>query len=82
MGSSVHLAAAAHLAAASANFLIFEFSSTPNPIGDVLLTARLRPEHGILRVPDGPGLGITFDEARLHMHIADDRPSRATSFTN
>jgi D-galactarolactone cycloisomerase len=69
MGTSLHVAAAAHLAAASANFLIFEFSSTPNPIGDVLLTAPLRPEGGILRVPDGPGLGITFDETKLAQHL-------------
>jgi L-alanine-DL-glutamate epimerase-like enolase superfamily enzyme len=71
MGSSVHVAAAAHLAAASANFLIFEFSSTPNPIGEDLLTAPLHPEGGILRVPDGPGLGITFDETKLRAHIAE-----------
>jgi D-galactarolactone cycloisomerase len=82
MGSSVHVAAAAHLAAASANFLIFEFSSTPNPIGDGLLTAPLHPEHGVLRLPDGPGLGITFDEARLFAHIADTRPLAPTSFMN
>jgi D-galactarolactone cycloisomerase len=69
MGTSVHVAAAAHLAAASANFLIFEFSSTPNPIGDALLTRPLRPERGILRVPDGPGLGIDFDEGRLREHL-------------
>lgn len=69
MGTSVHVAAAAHLAAASANFLIFEFSSTPNPIGDQLLTAPLHPEHGILTVPDGPGLGIEFDMDRLNAHI-------------
>ena len=69
MGTSVHVAAAAHLAAASANFLIFEFSSTPNPIGDVLLTTPLHPEGGILRVPDGPGLGIEFDEAKLQQHL-------------
>jgi L-alanine-DL-glutamate epimerase-like enolase superfamily enzyme len=71
MGSSVHVAAAAHLAAASANFLIFEFSSTPNPLGDALLTAPLRPEGGVLRVPDGPGLGITFDEERLRAHLIE-----------
>ncbi len=65
MGSSVHVAAAAHLAAASPNFLIFEFSSTPNPLGDTLLTAPLQPVGGMLTVPDGPGLGITFDETRL-----------------
>ncbi|MCC7372604.1 MAG: mandelate racemase/muconate lactonizing enzyme family protein [Chloroflexi bacterium] len=69
MGTSVHVAAAAHLAAASANFFIFEFSSTPNPIGDVLLTGPLHPVGGALRVPDGPGLGITFDEAKLRQHL-------------
>lgn len=70
MGSSVHVAAAAHLAAASANFLVFEFSSTPNPIGERLLTAPLHPEGGYLALPTGPGLGITFDEERLQAHIA------------
>lgn len=70
MGSSVHVAAAAHLAAASANFLVFEFSSTPNPIGERLLTAPLHPEGGYLQVPSGPGLGIDFDEERLQEHIA------------
>ena len=69
MGSSVHVAAAAHLAAASANFLVLEFSSTPNPIGEALLTGPLHPENGVLRVPDGPGLGIGLDEDRLREHI-------------
>lgn len=69
MGTSIHVAAAAHLAAASANFLIFEFSSTPNPIGDRLLTAPLHPEQGTLMVPDAPGLGIEFDMSRLESHI-------------
>ncbi len=68
MGSSVHIAAAAHLGAASGNFLIFEFPSTPNPIGDGLLTHRLRPEGGMLTVPMGPGLGITFDDEAFGRH--------------
>lgn len=72
MGTSIHVAAAAHLAAASANFLIFEFSSTPNPIGECLLTAPLHPEDGLLRVPDGPGLGITLDDERLAAHLLDE----------
>ena len=57
MGSSVHVAAAAHLAAASANFLIFEFSSTPNPIGEDLLTAPLHPEGGICGCRPVPASG-------------------------
>jgi D-arabinonate dehydratase/D-galactarolactone cycloisomerase len=71
MGTSVHVAAAAHLAAASSNFLIFEFSSTPNPIGDALMTEPLHPEGGFIRVPEGPGLGITFDEAKLQHHLLE-----------
>jgi L-alanine-DL-glutamate epimerase-like enolase superfamily enzyme len=71
MGSAVHVAAAAHLAAASANFLVLEFPGAPNPLGDDLLTAPLRPEGGQLRVPAGPGLGIAFDEERLRAHLAD-----------
>jgi L-alanine-DL-glutamate epimerase-like enolase superfamily enzyme len=69
MGSSIHVAAAAHLAAASPNFLIFEFPSTPNPIGDALLESSLHPVDGVLHVPEGPGLGIAFDERRLAEHI-------------
>lgn len=72
MGSSIHVAAAAHLAAASPNFLVFEFPSTPNPIGDGLLQSALHPVDGILHVPDGPGLGVTFDEDRLAEHIMAD----------
>lgn len=71
MGTSIHVAAAAHLAAASANFLIFEFSSTQNPIGDRLLSVPLHPEHGILKLPDAPGLGIEFDPSKLQSHIVE-----------
>jgi D-galactarolactone cycloisomerase len=77
MGSSVHVAAAAHLAAASPNFLVFEFPSTPNPIGDDLLRTDLHPEGGVLRVPEGPGLGIEFDEARLSLQLASPTPPEA-----
>lgn len=71
MGTSIHVAAAAHLAAASANFLIFEFSSTPNPIGDRLLTTPLHPEQGILKLPDAPGLGIEFNTSELQAHVVE-----------
>jgi L-alanine-DL-glutamate epimerase-like enolase superfamily enzyme len=67
-GSSIHVAAAAHLAAASSNFLIFELPGSSNPIGDCLLTRPLRPANGMLNIPDGPGLGITFDDDALARH--------------
>jgi hypothetical protein len=36
--------------------------------------APLHPVGGVLRLPDGPGLGLTFREDRLRAHILDDRP--------
>jgi L-alanine-DL-glutamate epimerase-like enolase superfamily enzyme len=81
MGTAIHVAAAAHLAAASANFLVFEFSSTPNPIGDDLLTALLHPEGGFLQVPGGPGLGIEFDDAKLRAHLLASRTRVAPLLT-
>jgi L-alanine-DL-glutamate epimerase-like enolase superfamily enzyme len=78
MGTSVHVAAAAHLAASSANFLIFEFpSGNSNPIGDRLLTSPLHPVCGYLAVPDGPGLGIEFDKALLAEHIWNPEDANA-----
>jgi len=70
IGSWVHLAAALHLAVATPNFLLCEYPNplAPNPLGDDLLTAPLRYEAGHLVIPDGPGLGITFDEAALEAH--------------
>lgn len=69
MGSAIHLAAAAHLAAATANCLLVEFPSAPNPLGDPILAAPFGPERGIISLPEAPGLGITFDEARLAAHV-------------
>jgi L-alanine-DL-glutamate epimerase-like enolase superfamily enzyme len=71
IGSSVHLAAALHLAAATPNCLVCEYPSTPNPIGDPLLKRPLAPEDGQIRLPEGPGLGIEFDEAALSAHRLD-----------
>jgi len=74
MGTAIHVAAAAHLAAASANFALFEIPSAPNPLGDELLTAPLRPRRGVLEVPSGPGLGIEFDRERLARVIEPQSP--------
>jgi D-galactarolactone cycloisomerase len=48
---------------------IFEFDSTPHPIRDAMLTDALRPLHGWLTVPTGPGLGVEIDPAVLR-HFA------------
>ena len=73
MGSSVHVAAALHLAAATPNFLICEYRGPlrPNPLGDVLLQEPIDYADGHLQVPSGPGLGITFDDDALAAHSLD-----------
>ncbi len=73
MGSSVHVAAALHLAAATPNFLICEYRGPlrPNPLGDVLLQEPIHYADGHLQVPPGPGLGITFDDDALAARSLD-----------
>ncbi len=73
MGSSIHVAAALHLAAATPNFLICEYRGPlqPNPLGDVLLQEPIHYAGGHLQVPPGPGLGITFDDDALAARSLD-----------
>jgi len=65
MGSPVHIAASLHLAAATPNFLICECPSGENPIGNNLLKKPIICENGHFEIPQGPGLGIEFDEEEL-----------------
>lgn len=71
IGSWVHLMAALHLAAATPNFLLCEYPNplAPNPLGDALLRQPVHYENGHLVVPEGPGLGIEFDESALVTHL-------------
>lgn len=42
---------------------------------DVIVGGPMRPENGLLRVPDGPGLGVTLDREalrRCHQRFLDD----------
>ncbi len=44
---------------------MLEFDRTEHPIRQALLTRPIEHEHGIVRVPDGPGLGIEIDRHAL-----------------
>ncbi len=44
---------------------VIEFDRTPNPLRDDLLEDRFALEHGALKVPDRPGLGVTVREEVL-----------------
>ena len=77
-GSGVALAAALHVLAATPPFPhthnpiplqnepVIEFDRSPNPLRDRLLAEPIALVGGRVPVPQGPGLGITVDEAVLH----------------
>jgi len=70
IGSAIHFAASAHLAAAVPNFMIMEYWIGANPIGSAILKTPFEAENGVLPVPQGPGLGIEIDEEALRAHEA------------
>jgi D-galactarolactone cycloisomerase len=69
-GGPVGLAAALHFMAALPDYphtdhlpypRMVEYDVGENPLRDHLLAQPLRPVHGQIHVPDGPGLGIELD---------------------
>ena len=61
----INLAASLHFAAAIERTSLFECQATPNEIREVLVPDVPRPAEGMIALPEGPGLGITVDEAAL-----------------
>ncbi|MFP6890682.1 MAG: mandelate racemase/muconate lactonizing enzyme family protein [Nitrospinota bacterium] len=52
-----------HLAGAISNAWRLEYHLGPAGLADHLFTNAPKPENGILRIPDRPGLGLEFNEA-------------------
>jgi D-galactarolactone cycloisomerase len=50
---------------------MLEFDRTEHPIRQALLTRPIEHSRGIVRVPDGPGLGIEIDRKALKRFAAD-----------
>jgi len=65
IGSAIHVAASAQVAAALPNFAIMEYWMGNNPLGAPVMRQPFNIEDGHLHVPDAPGLGIELDEAAL-----------------
>jgi D-galactarolactone cycloisomerase len=66
IGSAIHFVASFHAAAAMPNLVRLEYWMGQNPLGDALLhEPALEIQDGCVRVPQGPGLGIEVDEARV-----------------
>ena len=69
-GTNIGLAASLHFAATIAptppslyaEGPLFEHDSTPHPLRDALTVESFPAVDGVVRVPDGPGLGVTVNE--------------------
>jgi L-alanine-DL-glutamate epimerase-like enolase superfamily enzyme len=62
---AVAVVANMHLIAALPHGLTVEVDRTGNPLIDDLLATPLRVRDGLIRLPDGPGLGIELNEAAV-----------------
>lgn len=65
VGSAIVVAAALQLAAATPNVRIYEYNRLPNPLRDELSLEKPELVDGCLKIPEGPGLGVTLDEDML-----------------
>ena len=73
IGSAIHFAASAHLAAAVPNFMVMEYWIGDNPLGSAILEQPFEAVNGVLPVPQGPGLGIVINEDALLQHAVNRR---------
>lgn len=68
--TGIGLAATLHLAAAAGDhFLLCELDQSLNPMRDQILEEPFVLKDGALRVPDGPGLGITLNHEWLDSEL-------------
>ncbi|PVE25754.1 mandelate racemase [Microvirga sp. KLBC 81] len=51
---------------------ILEFDRTHNPFRQAVLTQAIEPESGVVRIPDGPGLGIEINRSALEEFALKD----------
>jgi len=88
-GSGVAVAAALHAIASIPpmphtaapvtlqNEPMVEYDRTLNPLRDSILRENFKLEDGAVAIPDGPGLGISVDEAALAAYVAARRTVEA-----
>lgn len=50
---------------------VIEYDRNFNPLRDELLTESIRIEHGMVKVPEGPGLGVDINPEILKKYCAD-----------
>jgi L-alanine-DL-glutamate epimerase-like enolase superfamily enzyme len=78
--TAVSLAANLHFIASIPNSYLLEFDQNPNALRTELLDQPITPdEHGIVAVPDGPGLGVRLDAETLRRYAAAEPRTTETS---
>jgi len=72
-GSPISCMANAHCAAATENFLVLENHSVDVPWWNDLVEGVEKPivNKGFMTVPNGPGLGVTLNEAVVKQHLGE-----------
>jgi L-alanine-DL-glutamate epimerase-like enolase superfamily enzyme len=74
VGTLVHNIATAHFGASTRNFLMTETRISQVPLIEAMGQEKLLVADGRLKVPDGPGLGITLNEDVLRRELLDGEP--------
>jgi L-alanine-DL-glutamate epimerase-like enolase superfamily enzyme len=67
--SAVTTAASLALSASTNRCLLFEMKPLANPMHDELVTTPFAHDHGVITVPDAPGLGIDVIESVLEQYL-------------
>jgi L-alanine-DL-glutamate epimerase-like enolase superfamily enzyme len=72
-GTPISFMANVHCAAATENFLVLEFHSADVPWWESLVEGIAKPviNKGFVKVPDGPGLGVTLNDEIVKQHLAE-----------
>jgi D-galactarolactone cycloisomerase len=69
IGSAIHFAATAQLAAAIPNLYYMELWAGDNPLGNSILSYDLPIRNGFYELDEAPGLGISINEDALRRYI-------------
>lgn len=75
-GTPVSCMANVHCAAATENFLVLEHHSVDVPWWNDMVEGVEKPivREGFIRVPEGPGLGVTLNDEAVKQHLSPRHP--------
>lgn len=76
MSLGIGVAATWHVAAAMDNFLVQERQVRQAEVIGDMVQPLLEMRNGMLQVPQGPGLGVTLDEAAIEPHVVERKVIR------